>query len=161
MLKKDGERNVHVPSCSPDVQAALRETTRTEWNKWINFNAGVILTDEEVRRLTDAGRDIYPMKWVDTERDIDYVSVLAKIQEAIGELRKTSRQQKDFPQIPQLVIWIRTILFAVGVLRLVSPFTHAISRTDTFKDKKLIESCCIVPSSTKSLQLQAIVFELI
>ena len=41
-------------------------------------------------------------------------------------------------------MWIRTILFAVGVLRLMSPFTHAISRTDTFKDKKLIESCCIV-----------------
>ena len=84
MLKKDGERNLHVPSCSPDVQAALRETTRTEWNKWIKFNAGVILTDEEVRQLTEAGCEIYPMKCVDTDknaylrRDSDYVSVLAK-----------------------------------------------------------------------------------
>ena len=58
----------HFPSCTPDVQAALRERRRTEWNKWMKFNAGVILTDEEVRRLTEAGRDIYPMKWVDTDK---------------------------------------------------------------------------------------------
>ena len=41
-------------------------------------------------------------------------------------------------------MWIRTILFAVGVHRLMFPSTRAISQTDTFKDKKLIESCCIV-----------------
>ena len=34
--------------------------------------------------------------------------------------------------------------FARGVHRLTSPFTHAISRTDTFKGKKLIESSCVV-----------------
>ena len=46
--EKDGERHLHFPSCTPDVQAALIETRRTEWNKWMKFNAGVILTDEEV-----------------------------------------------------------------------------------------------------------------
>ena len=56
LKKKDGERNFNFPSCSPDVQAALRETRRTEWNKWKNFNAGVILTE------------IYPMKWVYTDK---------------------------------------------------------------------------------------------
>ena len=50
----------------------------------MKFNAGVILTDEEVRRFTEAGCEIYPMKWVDTDksaylrRDNDYVSVPAK-----------------------------------------------------------------------------------
>ena len=39
------------------------------------------------------------------------------------------RRQKDPAQILQLLMWIRTILFAVGVIRLTSPFTHAISRT--------------------------------
>ena len=39
---------------------------------------------------------------------------------------------------------IRTISFAVGVHRFTCPVTHAISQTDTFKDQKLIESCCIV-----------------
>ena len=48
LKKKDGERNLYFPSCTPDVQAALRETRRTEWNKWMKFNAGIILTDEEV-----------------------------------------------------------------------------------------------------------------
>ena len=41
-------------------------------------------------------------------------------------------------------MWIPTISFAVGVHRLTSPFTRAISRTNTFKGKKLIEPCCIV-----------------
>ena len=82
--KKDGERNLHFPSCTPDVQAALRETRRIEWNKWLKFNAAIILTDEEVRQLTEAGFEIYPMKWVDSDKNVylrrfyDYVSVLAK-----------------------------------------------------------------------------------
>ena len=68
VLKKDGERYLRFPSCRPDVQAALGETRRTEWNKWMKFNAGVTLTDEEVRRLTEAGGEIYPMKRVDTDK---------------------------------------------------------------------------------------------
>ena len=55
LKKKDGERNLHFPSCTPDVQAALRETRRTEWSKWVKFNAGVIFTDEEARQLTESG----------------------------------------------------------------------------------------------------------
>ena len=62
--KQDGERNLHFPSCTPDVHAALRETRRTEWNKWMKFNAGVILTGGEVRQLTEAGCEIYPRKWL-------------------------------------------------------------------------------------------------
>ena len=94
----------------------------------------LFLADEEVRQLTEAGCEICPMKWVDTDknvhlrRDSDYASGLAKFQR----------------QILQLVMWIPTISFAVGVHRLTSPFTRAISRTNTFKGKKLIEPCCIV-----------------
>ena len=81
VLKKDGERNL---SCTPDLQAALKETRRIEWNKWMKFNAGITETDKEVPQLTEAGCEIYPMKWVETDkneylpRDNDYVSVLAK-----------------------------------------------------------------------------------
>ena len=57
---------------------------------------------------------------------------------------ETSRRRKDFAQILPLVMWIRTKSFAGGVHKLTSPFTHAVSRTDTAKDKKSIESCCIV-----------------
>ena len=56
---------------------------------------------------------------------------------------ESSRQQKNFAQILQLVMWIRTIWVAVAH-RPASPFTHAISRTDTSKVKKSIRSCCTV-----------------
>ena len=63
---------------------------------------------------------------------------------------ETSIQRKDFVQILWLVMWIGTISFAVGVHKLTSPSTHAISRTDISKDKKLIESCCIVSRKKES-----------
>ena len=44
------------------------ETRRAEWNKWLKFNADISLTDEEVRQLTEAGCEINPMKWVDTDK---------------------------------------------------------------------------------------------
>ena len=69
LKNKDGERNLHFPPCTLDVQADLRETRRTEWNKWMKFNAGY-LTHEEVRRRTEAGCEVYPVKWVDTETRI-------------------------------------------------------------------------------------------
>ena len=70
--KKDGERNLHFPSCTPDVQAAPREreTRRIEWNRWMRFNAGIIVTDKEVRQLTEAGCEIYSMKWFDTDKHV-------------------------------------------------------------------------------------------
>ena len=52
--------------------------------KWTSFNVGVILTDEEVRQLTDEGCEIYPMQSVVTDknarlrRDKDHVSVPEK-----------------------------------------------------------------------------------
>ena len=65
--KKDGERNLHFPSCTPDVQAALRER-RDAPHKWMKFNADVILTGAEVGQLAEAGCAIHPMKWVDTDK---------------------------------------------------------------------------------------------
>ena len=85
LKKKDGERNLHFASCPHEVQAAPRERRDvSNGKKWTSFNAGVSLTDEEVRQLTDAACEIYPMQWVDTDknahprRDKDYVSVPAK-----------------------------------------------------------------------------------
>ena len=84
LKKKDVERNHHFASCPPEVQAALRETRRAEWKKWMKFNAGAILTDEEVRQLTEAGCEMYHMQWIEVDknahlrRDHDHVSVLAK-----------------------------------------------------------------------------------
>ena len=56
---------------------------------------------------------------------------------------ETSKQRRDFAQILQLVMWIRTILFAVGVHRLMFPLTRGISRTDTFKHKKFLSNLAV------------------
>ena len=106
LRKKDGERNLHVPSFTPDVQAALRETRRTEWKKWLNFNAGVILTDEEVRQFTEAGCEIYRVQWIEVDknahlqRDSDYVFVPAKCQSRLvgcGNFETTEGPRTDSP----------------------------------------------------------------
>ena len=72
----------------------------------MKFNAGVILTDEEVRRLTEAGCETCPMKWVDTDknsclrRDGDYFSVPAKYKSrwvGCGNCETTEGRRTDFP----------------------------------------------------------------
>ena len=57
-------------------------------------------------------------------------------------------------------MWIHTISFAVGVHKLTSPSTRATSRMDTSKDKKIIESCCIVfqLKVSQKMELQAETF---
>ena len=71
----------------------------------MKFNAGVVLTDEEVRRLTEAGCEICPMKWVDTDnaylrRDSDYFSVPAKYKSrwvGCGNFETTEGRRTDSP----------------------------------------------------------------
>ena len=53
---------------APKVQTVPRETRRGVWEKWMSFNAVVILTDKETRQLTDASREIYPTQRVDTDK---------------------------------------------------------------------------------------------
>ena len=69
LKKKGGERNLNFPSCSPDVQAPVRNKRRVEWTNLTNLNAGIILAGEEVRQLKEAGCKIYPMQWVDTDKN--------------------------------------------------------------------------------------------
>ena len=107
------------------------------------------------------------MKWVDTDKkktriyeEITIMSPFPQSARADWLVSETSRQRRGFAQILQLMMWTRTISFAVGAHRLTSPFTHAISRLDTSKGKKLIESCCIVfqlkVSQKKELQAENI-----
>ena len=83
-MKKDDERNLHFVSCLPKAQAALRETRRVVWETQMSFNAVDILIDEETRQPTDASREIYPMRRVDTDKnahlrgDNDFACVPAK-----------------------------------------------------------------------------------
>ena len=116
----------------------------------MKFNAGVTLTDEEARQVTEASCEIYPMKWVDTDknaysrREVTIMSLFLQRTKVDWLAVEILRRQMDFAQILQLVMWFRTVLFAIGVHKLTSPFTHATLRMDTSKDKKSIEYCCIV-----------------
>ena len=70
----------------------------------MSFNAVVILTDEEVRQPTGAGREIYPVQRVDTDinahlrRDDDYVSVPAKYKRRLIGYRdfETTKELRRF-----------------------------------------------------------------
>ena len=108
-----------------------------EWKKWRNFNAGVILTDEEVRQLTEEGFEIFPMQWIEVDkvahlrRDSDCASVRAKYKSRLvgfGNFETKEGLRTDSPAFD-------TILFAVGVHKLMFPFTRAISRTDTVRQE--------------------------
>ena len=132
------------------MQVALRETRRAEWKKWLSFNAGVIWTDEEVRQLTEAGCELYPMQWIKRDknahlrRDSDYVSVPAKFKSRLvgcGNFQTTEGLRTDSPAGD---VDSHDIVCSWCAQALMFPFTRAISRIDTFKDKNLIESCCIV-----------------
>ena len=70
-----------------------------------------------------------------------------------------SRRQKDFVRTDSPAGDVDSNNIACCcVHKLTAPFTRAISRTDAFKDKKLIESCCIVlqvkVSQKKELQAE-------
>ena len=136
LKKKDGERNLRFASCPPEVQAAPRETRRAERNKWMKFNTGVVFTDEEVRQLTEAGCEIYPVQRIEVDknahlrRDNDCACVPAKYKSRL--VAEALRRRKDFAQILLLATWTHTTSFAVGVQRLTSFFILA---------KKSIESC--------------------
>ena len=70
----------------------------------MKFNAGVVLTDEELRQLPEAGSEICPMKWVDAEenaylrRDNDCVVLLQSVR-VDWLVSKTSRRRKDSSKI--------------------------------------------------------------
>ena len=70
---KDGDKNLAFNQCSPEIQAGLRKTRAAEWRKWKSFNAGVILTKEEVSTLLDEGHKVYPMQWIETDLSLIHI----------------------------------------------------------------------------------------
>ena len=147
------------------MHAALRETRRTEWNKWMKFTAGVFLTDEEVRRLTEAGCEIYPMKFVDTDKDPylridnDFVSVLAKYKSRLvgcGNFLTTEGLRTDSPAGD---VHSHNIVCSWCAQAHVS--MHACDFTKGyFQVQEIHQSCCIVfqlkVSQKKELQAEKI-----
>ena len=65
----DGDNNLRYSDSPPDMQNALRGSRVTEWQKWKKFNAGVVLSAEELKTLQDEGVPVYPMQWVETDKN--------------------------------------------------------------------------------------------
>jgi len=67
-VKKDGDKNLRFTDCTPDMQAGLLRSREAEWDKWTTFNAGVVLQEQEIKELRDAGITIQLMQWVETDK---------------------------------------------------------------------------------------------
>ena len=67
--KKDGDKNLSFASCSVEVQQGLRKSRVKEWQKWKEFNAGVLLSKAEVQELVNEGVKVYPMQWIETDKN--------------------------------------------------------------------------------------------
>ena len=67
--KKDGDKNLSFASCSVEIQKGLRRSRVKEWQKWKEFNAGVILSKTEVQELVNEGVKVYPMQWIETDKN--------------------------------------------------------------------------------------------
>ena len=67
--KKDGDKNLSYASCSPVIQQGLRKSRAKGWQKWKEFNAGVLLSRAELQELLDAGVKVYPMQWIETDKN--------------------------------------------------------------------------------------------
>ena len=65
----DGDKNLSYNSCSADIQQGLRKSRAKEWQKWEEFNAGVILSKAEVEELLSAGVKVNPMQWIETDKN--------------------------------------------------------------------------------------------
>ena len=67
--KKDGERNLKFEDCPPEIQRGLKKARCAEWQKWMKFNAAVILSDEEENALRSDGVKVLPMQWIETDKN--------------------------------------------------------------------------------------------
>ena len=47
----------------------MRKSRPTEWQKWKQFSAGVIISKAELQELLDAGVKVKPIELVETDRN--------------------------------------------------------------------------------------------
>ena len=118
---KDNEKNLSYNACPPDIQAKLRQCRAKEWQKWKEFNAGVILSKAELQELLDDGVKVNPMQWVETDKN----GFKRRHDKSIPPDLKSrlvgcgnSKKQMDFEQILPLAMWMPTTSYSLGVHRI-------------------------------------------
>ena len=107
---KDGDKNLRFSECPPEIQKGLRNSRAVEWQKWMKFNAGIILEKKELEQMIEEGVPIYPMQWVETDKNAhkrrnkgDYKEVPPKLKSRLvgcGNFENTDGdQQKNSPKV--------------------------------------------------------------
>ena len=99
-------------------------TGRTEWNKWMKFNAGLLLADEQVRQLIEAGFEIF-RKNANVRRAIMSLCY-CKVLESTLWLWKLRDDRTTSHRCSSWRCGFAQYRFAVGAHRPTSPLVHAI-----------------------------------
>ena len=68
-LEESG-RAISYETADPVMRAGLDKSRRTEWDKWKEFGAGVLVRGKVLQDLLDEGHQPVPMRWVDTDKNL-------------------------------------------------------------------------------------------
>ena len=150
LMTKKGERKFYFAHRSSKMQGVFKKTRRAIRQTQMSYDTVVILADGTTRQLTGASREISPMQWVHTDEkthlrgDNDYVRVLAKHKGRTTGHADPETTERLGVDRPADNADFHNIILQFGVRKLMSPFTHTISRMDISKHKKLTESRCTI-----------------
>ena len=61
-------KNLRYENCDAKTQRGLDKSRATEWKKWMDFNAGVIIEDQQLSELLDEGHKMIPTQWIETDQ---------------------------------------------------------------------------------------------
>ena len=62
--KKMTGANIDYRKVSPRTRKELDKSRRAEWKKWQDFGAPVVIQQEILAELLDAGHSLMPSQWV-------------------------------------------------------------------------------------------------
>ena len=92
--------------CDATTMAGLDKSRGKEWQKWMDFNAGVVVEGKILKELLDDGNQLLPTQWIETDQndhlkrpgvahDPDYKSRLV----ACGQFEDCAGIRSDAPTV--------------------------------------------------------------
>ena len=62
-------KNLKYDQCDAATRSGLNKSRAKEWNKWMDFNAGVIVEGEVLSQLLNEGNKMLPTQWIETDQN--------------------------------------------------------------------------------------------
>eukprot|EP00435_Cladocopium_sp_Y103_P027775 s3250_g6.t2 len=62
-------KTLNINEVDEETRKGMLEARQTEWDKYRSFNAAVVVSGEEAKRLIAEGHQVIPSKWVDTVKN--------------------------------------------------------------------------------------------